>query len=344
MKRALSIGLGVVLAALCLWLFFRGVDARQLWRHVLGANPVLLAALVASALLHIALRAARWRTLLGRAGRGVPFIELFSAVAIGYMASILPGRVSEVIRPTALSRRTGIPFGVTLATVVAERVVLDLPLLVLFSGLFLALPTSLTGLAPTADPKLLTWVRSSGVILLGASLAALVIVAILGRHQQQIAARIQGWAERRSSGLARRACAWFNSLLPGLATFGSAGGLVRLALETLAIWVVIAAGIHCGVAACGVTLAPAATLIIVPATAAGIAVPTPGGAGTYHMAMKITLVGLFGADDAAAVSAGLIAHALPLAVMLLVGGWFAVRGGLSRSPDAAIAVASEGSP
>lgn len=344
MKRALSIGFGVALAALCLWLFFRGVDEQQLWRRVVNANPALLAALVATSILHLALRAARWRTLLGPAGRRVPFGELFSAVSIGYMASILPGRVGEVIRPTALSRRTGIPFGVTLATVAAERVVLDLPVLVLFGALFLALPPSITGLAPTADPQLLAWVRSSGVLLLVASLAGLAIVAILGRRQQQIAAKIQAWADRRTSGFPRRVCGWFNSLLPGLTTFGTFGGLARLAAETLAIWIVIAAGIYCGVVACGVSVSPAAMLIVIPATAAGIAVPTPGGAGTYHMAMKMTLVGLFGADDAAAVSAGLVGHGLPLAVVLAMGGWFAIRGGLARGVRPVPVGAEEGEP
>ena len=35
MRRALGIVLGILLAAVCLWLFFRGVDAAALWRRVL---------------------------------------------------------------------------------------------------------------------------------------------------------------------------------------------------------------------------------------------------------------------------------------------------------------------
>ncbi|MCE5246765.1 MAG: lysylphosphatidylglycerol synthase transmembrane domain-containing protein [Candidatus Polarisedimenticolia bacterium] len=327
MKRAIGIAAGALLAAVCLWLFFRGVDGAALGRSLREANPLLIALLCLSSVGHMALRAWRWRTLLGEEGRGVPYGELFSAVCIGYMAGVLPGRVSEVLRPAALSRRTRAPFGAALATVGAERFLLDLPMIVLFGGVFLALPSGFGGLPAGVDDKLIAEVRAAGLVLALASVAGLAFVSWLARRREAADALIASWAAGHGSFVCKIA-AFLRTLLPGLQGFGSARGLARLGAETAAIWLVICAGIHCGVASCGVSLPLFASLIIVPVTALGIAVPTPGGAGTYHMAMKLVLVGLFGASEAGAVGAGLVAHAAPLLVTLALGGFFALRGGL----------------
>lgn len=334
MKRIVTIVFGLLLGGLCLWLFFRGVDSRALWSRLGEADPLLVSLLIASAVVHMVLRSWRWRTLLGPAGRDVSFWELFSAVSIGYMAVLLPGRISEVLRPTILARRTRVPLGTALATVAAERMALDLPMVLLFGALFLVLPSNLTGLSASADTKVLNLLRSSGVLLLAGALAALSTAVYLGRHQE----RISGWIENRArerGPFLRRLAGWVASLLPGLAAFGTFRSLGRLLLETLVLWGVIAAGIHSGVAACGVELAPLAALVIIPATAIGIAVPTPGGAGTYHMVMKVVLVGLFAANETAAVSAGLVAHGLPLLAVILLGAACALRGGLSAKKGSA---------
>ena len=253
MKRAIGIAAGALLAAVCLWLFFRGVDGAALGRSLREANPLLIALLCLSSVGHMALRAWRWRTLLGEEGRGVPYGELFSAVCIGYMAGVLPGRVSEVLRPAALSRRTRAPFGAALATVGAERFLLDLPMIVLFGGVFLALPSGFGGLPAGVDDKLIAEVRAAGLVLALASVAGLAFVSWLARRREAADALIASWAAGHGSFVCKIA-AFLRTLLPGLQGFGSARGLARLGAETAAIWLVICAGIHCGVASCGVSL------------------------------------------------------------------------------------------
>ncbi len=344
MKRALGIALGIVLAVLCLGLFFRGVDQAELWRHVREANLGLIGVVVAACATHVVLRAWRWKTLLGPAADGVPFGELVSAVAIGYMAGILPGRVSEVLRPALLSRRTSVPLGAALATVGAERVVLDMPMIVLFGALFLVVPASVTGMHATSNPAVLQLVQRSGAAMLVLSLVGLGVVVAIGRRHEAAGAAIARWAAARKGKLAAKVAAFAATLLPGLAAFATPGGLVRLFFETFLIWGVIAVQNWAGVVASGVSIRPLAVLMIVPATALGIAVPTPGGAGTYHFVMKAVLVELFAADAAAAVGAALICHAVPLLTMIALGGWFILRGGMSGARAELSPVPEQGTP
>lgn len=334
MKRALGIGFGFAVAALCLWLFFRGIRVDDLQRDIAAASVPLLVLLAASSVVHLLLRAYRWRTLLGEAGRGVPFIELFSAVSVGYMASLLPARVGEVLRPTLLSRRTGVPLGTSFGTVAADRLVLDLPMIGTMLGLALVLPADWTGLGAEADPATLANLRLFGLLALAGAIAGFVVAVLLARHRPAV----EAWLHRVHDGGQRRGPTAFvarviASVLPGLSAFATAGGVLRLAAETAALWAVIAAGIHCGVAACDVRLAPLATLLIVPVTALGIALGTPGGAGTYQIAMKLVLVQLFRTPESAAVAAGIVVHVVSLVPMIALGTWFALRRGLHGTAE-----------
>jgi len=127
--------------------------------------------------------------------------------------------------------------------------------------------------------------------------------------------------------------AWVARLFPGLGALATLRGLSRLALQTAVIWTVIGVGIHLGIVACGVSLAPGAWLIMLPILAVGIGVPTPGGTGTYHLAMKLGLVSLFAADETAALGAAIVVHAVAWLPVLAMGGFFVARGGLIRPPE-----------
>ncbi|MDH3283749.1 MAG: flippase-like domain-containing protein [Acidobacteriota bacterium] len=337
MKRLLTWVSGPLLAIAFLWLTFRGADAPELLTRVRSASVPLLTIYFLSGVVHLFLRSWRWGTLLDpvRPRHELPLIERMSATAIGNMALVLPGRVGEVFRPALLSRRVGLPFGTTLSTVGVERVVLDLMAVLVFGAVGLMLPSRWSGVGASSDPEMIALLRSSGVVLLGASLAVLVAVATVARGRERLAGVLGARAARSRSRVAPVIYGWLAALLPGLAAFASRAGLARLAFETLIIWAVIAAGIHAGVVACGVSLAPLSSLILLPILAIGIGIPTPGGTGSYHAAMLIGVQGLFGASREAAQTAAIVVHAVTLITMIVLGGVFVVRGGLAR-PEASL--------
>jgi uncharacterized membrane protein YbhN (UPF0104 family) len=62
-----------------------------------------------------------------------------------------------------------------------------------------------------------------------------------------------------------------------------------------------------------------AILIMMPLLVLGIAIPTPGGAGGYHAAMKFGLTRLFLVSESVAVGAGFLMHAVVVIPVVLLG-------------------------
>ncbi|MBP7148933.1 MAG: flippase-like domain-containing protein [Acidobacteria bacterium] len=328
MRRFMTWVSGPLIAALFLWLTFRGADVGELMRRIGRADPWLLLFLVGTVFGHFLLRALRWRTMLKPVRADVPLGELFSAVTIGYMASALPGRVGEVLRPALLARRTGMAFAPVLGTVVAERAVLDTVGVVGAGAVGLMLPPALSGLTG-ADPHTIAAVRNTAIAMTAICVASFGLIFAVARWR----GRTEAFLARHRGRVGRAVASFLGRLLPGLAAFGTAGGMFRLVLETIAIWAVIAAGTQAGIVACGVPLAPGGALVLTPLLALGVGVPTPAGAGTFHFAMKVGLMRLFGVSEEAALGAALVVHAASWLPVLAAGGLLIAKGALTR-PDA----------
>lgn len=75
-------------------------------------------------------RAYRWKYTLAHVGHTAPFAIKFSAVCITYVMNMLIPRSGEVSRAVVLNKYAGVPFDKALGTIISERIV-DLILLVL---------------------------------------------------------------------------------------------------------------------------------------------------------------------------------------------------------------------
>jgi uncharacterized membrane protein YbhN (UPF0104 family) len=94
--------------------------------------------------------------------------------------------------------------------------------------------------------------------------------------------------------------------------------LIRIVVLSLLAWLTIALATWIGVRSVGADISFPAMLVILPMLALGVAVPTPGGAGSYHGAMKLGLM-LFGVGEAVAVSAGILMHLVITIPVILLG-------------------------
>ena len=102
--------------------------------------------------------------------------------------------------------------------------------------------------------------------------------------------------------------------------------LARIALHTLLAWLTITASTWIGLRSCGVEISFGGTMMLLPLLVLGIALPTPGGAGGYHVAMRVGLTELFLVGNTLAVGAGLLVHAASVLPVILLGGWMVVMG------------------
>lgn len=335
-RRRLATVLGAVLLALVfLGISLRDVALAELTVRLRHARLLPLLAYIATVPLHLLLRSWRWRSLLAPVRPRLPLKELFAATAIGYTALLVPGRLGEVVRPTLIHRRLGVPFAPALATIGIERLVLDLMTLLLGGAVALVLPPAWSGLDRAIHLAWLAQLRWAGAGVLTFGLLALLGVHLLGRHRVRVARWVEDLASHAPTRLLTASLRWLASLLPGFAALATLGGVIRIIAQTVLIWAVIAVGIWAGIAASGVIIPLAGVLALMPMLALGISLPTPGGTGPYHLAMKVGLVSLFGVDATAAMGAGFLVHAFNWIPVIVMGCSYLLRGGLDPATAAA---------
>ena len=117
-------------------------------------------------------RAWRWGYLLAPLAR-VRLLDLFSATTVGFMTGLVIPRAGEVVRPYLVGRRHAIPVSAAFASIILERLLDLITVIVLFGAYLYVLPMPA---AQTRGPLL--GHLKTGAALAGAA-AALVLVILL---------------------------------------------------------------------------------------------------------------------------------------------------------------------
>ena len=121
---------------LLLWLAFRTVDFKSLANSLKGANYYWLILSVVFGLLAYFSRARRWIILINPLGYSPKYWNTFHAMMSGYLANLALPRIGEVTRCVALGKKEKIPVDQLVGTVVIERTIDLISLLVLMSAIF----------------------------------------------------------------------------------------------------------------------------------------------------------------------------------------------------------------
>ena len=129
-RTVIVIGLAVGLIAV----FLRNADLDRVWSAVAAARADFLVLSLALMALTFVIRAERWQYLLGPLGP-TTFRNVFRTTVIGFAASaVLPARAGEVIRPYLLARKEGLSATAAFATILVERVIDLVAVLLLLLG------------------------------------------------------------------------------------------------------------------------------------------------------------------------------------------------------------------
>jgi uncharacterized protein (TIRG00374 family) len=150
---ALKVAVFLTLGLFLVWFALKDVDATkrdQIKTAFSTANySWVVLSLLIGILSHVS-RAMRWRLMLQTLGHNPRLSNTFFAVMVGYMANYAPiPRLGEASRCGILSRYEGIPFTESFGTVIAERLIDVLCLLIVFVITFLIQFDKIYGLAHT---------------------------------------------------------------------------------------------------------------------------------------------------------------------------------------------------
>lgn len=178
------------------------------------------------------LRALRWKVLTRPAKRVSGFALLPSQV-IGFTAIAVLGRPGDLVRPYLVAKREGLPLSAQVAVLAVERV-FDIGCFGILLVATLLLAGSLRSL------PLYESFRTAGVVLLAGVLCVAVVLFVLWRSGDVVAA----WVERRFARsyphLSRSLCHKITQFSNGLHTIHDAWSFVQVFVISLVIWLLIA--------------------------------------------------------------------------------------------------------
>lgn len=113
----------LVLGILLSWLFFRGFNFTELTENIKSGNFSWFYVVMFVSLLVYIFRVLRWQMLIKATGYETKFHNTFAALSISYFVSFIVPRLGEVTRCLSVKKQHDIPFMKLLGTVIIERVV-----------------------------------------------------------------------------------------------------------------------------------------------------------------------------------------------------------------------------
>lgn len=299
-----ALALGLVVSGLFAWLAFRKVDPGETWRALRNVSLPLLALAVAIKGLAFGALALRSRITMAATGR-VSLRTLVSAHLVGYTGNtVLPLRLGEFLRMEYLSQRTTAGRSFTLTTVVVERLLDSLLLVVLFAS---TAPWVLGGRS---------WGPGVALVVLG-TLAALSVATVMGRSE--ILPALVRWVARVwpvvGDALERRA----HQVVAGLGALTGRRSLVKAFLATVLYWSVGFSTLTVLLHAFALDIPWWAPAFIIAMVAVGTALPSsPAFVGTFHYFSAWALE-LLGVPPEAAASFAIVSHAVAVGPYSVVG-------------------------
>jgi uncharacterized protein (TIRG00374 family) len=317
--------LGALLAAALLAWFFRGIDWSALGQALRTARPVPLLGLVLVTIGVYSVRAWRWGDLLAPLGR-VGQADLFSATMVGFASGLLVPRAGELLRPWLISRRHPISTSAGFATIIIERLVDLITVLVLFALYLFVLPTP----AAQVEGRLMQLLKVGGAATGAGAVAVLAFLLALHANADRVVGFVERLLARAPRWLAEPLGRILHAFSAGLAVLRApAGHLAKIGLQSLVVWLLIALGFYLNHLAFRIDLPFHATFLLIAFLVVGVAIPTPGTVGGFHAFYLIALSEVYGIDRATAAAAGIAAHALTNLPVLVFGLALLGREGLS---------------
>lgn len=301
------LGLGI------LWWMYRGTDWSDFGHYVLHEmNWWWMLVSLAFGILPQMARAWRWKMALEPLGEHPRRTSCTDAIFMSYAASLVIPRVGEVTRCGTLKTADGVSFTKSLGTVVTERLV-DSLLMLLFTGIafLLQLPMFLRFLKETNTNigDLLYRFTGTGYIVTFICL---------------VAALIAGFAAIRRFSFFKKGRDMLRDMWEGVLSLRKVRNLPLYLFYSVLIWVGYFLHFYIAFFCFDFTahLSIGAAFLIFCVGTFAVLVPTPNGAGPWHFAVKTMLV-LYGVAETQAIMFALTVHTIQTALVVLLGafGW-----------------------
>lgn len=316
-KKLLKITGSIFLGILFMWLAFRKVEFSEVLESARGMRFWWILPFTMATLFAHYIRALRWKMLFTDKEKTPSKLTLFTGVMFGYLVNIPLPRVGEVARPVYVAQQVGESNSKIIGTIVLERVVdlLGMLLLMAFVVIFLiADPQVLSRLfgMDITDPStqmdlIFTLLKYGGIALIGLWIIYW-LFKLAGEKTDgkifEIVVKVQKVIKTFVDGLlaVRDLKNWplfifHSALIWALYIFMTYAGFWMFDMQ----------------AEFGLGFTEAVVLTVV--SAVGLSIPTPGGIGSYHLFITKSLFIFYAVPEATGLAYATIAHASTLVII-----------------------------
>lgn len=320
MRHAGKALFGVAVTVVLLGWALHGVSFAEVWAQIREGDPWLLTAAVAVATFGFLIRAMRWRILLAPVRADTSLRSRFAAVSIGFMANnVLPARVGEFARAYAFSRLEPVSASAAFGSLVVERFLDGVILLLL-----LVIPPLTPGFPATGALS-----HGLGAVILRGGIVAVAVVMVgLGLLAVWPSAFIRAaerGAARLPSSVGRPAVDALKALLDSIAVLRSPRLLTLGLLWTAGFWLFHGLSFWLGMLAFGIDTGLVSAWFTEAVVGFGVAIPSaPGFIGTFHASANFALSDVYGVDEARSLAFAFGYHFggwIPITVIGLAYAW-----------------------
>lgn len=322
-KSLLKIIITIALVVGSVYYSLHNVDLGKLWQSILKANYWWVLAVIPVILLSHWLRALRWRTLLKPVKEPESMQNLFSAVMIGYAVNNITPRGGELLRPLTYSKREKVPLSTVVATVLVERFLDVLSLLLFIAVAFAFVHQKIVVVFPDITFKSVFFAVILPTLLL---LTILVLSVATNIGEAILRKAVRPFSENLYTKLHRL----LESFVHGLEILKSPSAYAQIILETLGIWILYILPMYIMFFAfdfqsrLNLGITDAAFILLIQSIGVTIA-PTPGAIGIYHTLVKITMMNFYGLSEEESLAYATVTHAVGYIVTMVVGGYYALH-------------------
>lgn len=312
-RNVLKIILPFVLGFGILWWMYRDINLDEFADYVFHRmNWGWMALSLVFGVLAQQIRAWRWKMVLEPLGEKPRRRVCEDAIFLSYASSLVVPRIGEVTRCGTLKKYDKVPFSKALGTVVTERIVDSLVIMVLTAAIFLAQLTDF-----------LSFLKKTGAGF-GSSFAkytdtGYIVTALCGIGVVALAAFLMAKFKAFSKGKDVIKNVW-----AGITSLRHISRLPLYAAYSLGIWLCYFLHFYIAFFCFDFTscINPLQAFLIFCMGTFAVLVPTPNGAGPWHFVVKTLLV-LYGVEEHQALMFAFVIHTIQTFEVVLLGafGW-----------------------
>jgi glycosyltransferase 2 family protein len=301
----------LALGILMLYLAFKDIDLKKLWGDIKQANYWWILISLVCCAFGFLVRGLRWKLLITPLGYQPKNSSIYHSVMTAYIANLAFPRLGEITRCAALTKTEKIPFDTLVGTVLVERIIDFITLLVLIAIVLIAKFEMVGGffMKEIVNPLMAKFSSASIWILGFGALAGFVLaIYILSKFKEKVP-------------LFKKILGFITGIFTGFKTVLHMKQRGLFLFYTALLWSVYLMGTYVVffaiVPTSGLNLFDGLFILVIGGL--GMTVPVQGGFGAFHWIVSLGLM-LYGIPQAQGLLYATLLHESQVVYIIIAGG------------------------